>query len=62
MPPAAVELTKEATEMALTMKEKKAVTAEVAKRYQKVKKKERTLILDEFVSLTGYSRCYGAFK
>lgn len=47
--------------MALTMKEKKAVTAEVAKRYQKVKKKERTLILDEFVSLTGYSRCYGAF-
>lgn len=61
MPPKIVEMTKEATEMALTMKEKKAVTAEVAKRYQKARKKERKLILDEFVSLTGYSRCYGAF-
>lgn len=47
--------------MALSMKEKKAVAKETAKRYQKATKKERGLILDEFTSLTSYTRCYASF-
>jgi len=47
--------------MALTMREKKAVTKEVAKRYNRVKKKEKGKILDELVVLTGYNRCYASF-
>lgn len=47
--------------MALMMQEKKTITREVAKRYQRTSKKEKGLILDEFVRLTGYTRCYGAF-
>jgi hypothetical protein len=43
------------------MKEKKTITREVARRYQKATKKEKWLILDEFVKLTGYTRCYAAF-
>jgi len=44
----------------LTMKEKKVVTREVSKRYKKARKGEKRLILDEFVSLTGYNRSYAA--
>jgi len=47
--------------MALTMKEKRAVTKEVAARYQRAAKKERGLILGEFVKLTGYNRSYAAY-
>lgn len=47
--------------MALTMQEKKAITREVARRYQKASKNEKGLILDEFIKLTGYTRCYAAF-
>jgi len=42
----------------LTMRQKKAVTRELGKRYQKARKKEKTVILDEFIQLTGYNRCY----
>ena len=42
----------------LTMRQKKAVTRELRKRYQKARKKEKTVILGEFTQLTGYNRCY----
>jgi len=42
----------------LTMRQKKAVTRELRKRYQKARKKEKTVILDELTQLTGYNRCY----
>jgi hypothetical protein len=40
--------------MGLTMKEKKAVTRQVRSRYQKAGRKEKSAILDEFISITGY--------
>jgi hypothetical protein len=40
------------------MQEKKALTREVSKRYQKAGKKEKTAILDELVKTTGYNRKY----
>ncbi len=46
--------------MGLTMKERKAVTKELANRYWKAGKKEKGRILDELVGLTGYNRCYAA--
>jgi hypothetical protein len=42
--------------MGLNMKEKKAVTREYKPRYQKVSKKEKKALLDEFIKLTGYHR------
>jgi len=47
--------------MSLSLKERKAVVKEEATRYQKVTKKEKGKILDEFGKLTGYSRCYAAY-
>jgi len=44
--------------MGLTMQEKKALTREVSRRYQKAGKKEKTAILDELVKNTGYNRKY----
>jgi hypothetical protein len=44
--------------MGLTMKEKKALSQEVAKRYQQAGKKEKGQILNEFVENTGYNRKY----
>jgi len=44
----------------LAMNHKKAVTAEISKKYIKATKKEKTKILDEFINLTGYNRTYGA--
>lgn len=44
--------------MGLTMKEKKAVTREVSKRYQEASKKEKTLMLNELVKTTEYNRKY----
>ncbi|MCQ2398247.1 MAG: transposase family protein [Sphaerochaetaceae bacterium] len=44
--------------MGLTLKEKKAVTAQIVTRYAKAGKNEKTKILDEFVQLTGYNRKY----
>jgi hypothetical protein len=47
--------------MGLEMKVKRAILKELAKRYQRGSKKERSLILDEFVGLTGYNRCYSSW-
>jgi hypothetical protein len=47
--------------MGLTMNERKSVTRQLAPRYQKARKKDRKLILNEFVSLTEYNRHYAAF-
>lgn len=44
--------------MGLTMKEKQALTREVCVRYRSCKKKDKTIILDEFVKTTGYNRKY----
>jgi len=46
--------------MGLTMHERKAVTNELAKRYQQAPKGERGRLLREFVRLTGYSHCYAS--
>ena len=46
--------------VALTMHQKKAVTKEQAKRYARAGKREKSLILDEFVALTGYHRVHAA--
>jgi len=42
------------------MKERKAITAEVAGRYQRETKKKKGLILNEFTALTGYNRSYAS--
>lgn len=47
--------------MGLTMHERHAVTRELTHRYQHGTKKERTQILDEFIRITGYTRCYARF-
>ena len=44
----------------LTMREKKALTAEIQDRYGKATKKARSKILDEFTANTGYNRNYAA--
>ena len=40
------------------MRQKKAVTKELKDRYQRASKKEKTMMLNEFIRLTGYNRCY----
>ena len=45
-------------EMGLTIKEKRAVTKEIVQRYQKARKKQKGVILDEFTAFTGYNRDY----
>jgi len=47
--------------MRLTMTERKKATAVVAVRYQKARKKEKGVILDEFTQLTGYGRRYASY-
>jgi hypothetical protein len=47
--------------MRLTMTERKKATAVVAARYQKARKKEKRIILDEFIKLTGYGRRYASY-
>jgi len=44
--------------MGLKMAEKKAISAEISKRYQKAGKKQKGKILDEFCQTTGYNRKY----
>ena len=44
----------------LTMRQKKAVTRELRDRYRKSSKNEKTIMLDEFIRLTRYSRSYAA--
>ena len=47
--------------MGLTMSERRAITREVAKRYQKAQKKEKWKMLNEFVETIGYTRCYASY-
>ena len=47
--------------MDLTMRERRAVTWELAKPYHKALKKEKGRLLDEMVRLTGYNRCYASW-
>jgi len=47
--------------MGLTMKEKQALTRQVAARYRKAGKKEKGKILDEFVKTTRYRRKYAGW-
>jgi hypothetical protein len=44
--------------MGLPMNERKAVTRETSGEYHKAGKKEKGLILDQYVRLTGYNRKY----
>jgi len=44
----------------LTMRQKKAITAEVSSRYIKATKKDKGKILDEFSTTAGYNRVYAA--
>jgi len=44
----------------LTMRHKKAITAEIQNRYIKANKKSKSKILDEFSATTGYNRVYAA--
>jgi len=45
----------------ISMVVRKVISKEVAKRYQKARKREKSKILDEFVELTGYNRKYGSW-
>ena len=47
--------------MRLTMHERHAVVREISSRFQHARKKERGQILNEFVELPGYTRCYAVF-
>jgi hypothetical protein len=47
--------------MRLTMKERKKATAIVAPRYQKARKKDKGIMLNEFIELTGYGRRYASY-
>ena len=40
--------------MALSMRERQAITREMARRYVRAGKRERGLMLDELCALTGY--------
>ena len=42
------------------MRQKKAVTRELRDRYRKSSKKEKTIMLDEFIRLTRYNHSYAA--
>ncbi|MDI6765205.1 MAG: hypothetical protein QME52_00005 [Bacteroidota bacterium] len=45
----------------LTLKERRIMTKAFARRYQQATKKQKTLILDQFCSSTGYARAYASF-
>jgi len=47
--------------MRFTMKERQKITVALAGRYQRVRKKEKVLLLNEFIALTGYTRSYGTY-
>jgi len=46
--------------MALSMRERQAITKEMARRYVRAGKRERGLMLDELCALAGYNRSYAA--
>jgi len=45
----------------LNMRQKKAVTKELKKRYSKATKKKKSIMLDEFCATTGYNRSYASW-
>lgn len=45
----------------LTMREKKKISKKMAQRYQKASKKEKGELLEQFISLTEYNRCYASW-
>lgn len=45
----------------MELKVKKIITNEIAKRYQKARKKEKNNILNEFCKLTNYNRMYASY-
>jgi hypothetical protein len=45
----------------LDMRQKKAVTKELKKRYNKATKKQKGVMLDEFCATAGYNRCYASW-
>ena len=47
--------------MGFTMKERHAIVRELSSRFQLSGKKERSEILNNFVQLSGYTRCYAAY-
>jgi len=47
--------------MAFSMHERYALIRELSPRYQRSGKAERTRMLDEFVTMTGYTRCYASY-
>jgi hypothetical protein len=47
--------------MGLTMHERHALVREQSSRFRQLGKKERSEMLDHFVQMTGYTRCYAAF-
>lgn len=47
--------------MGLSMQERHAIVRELSSRFQHSTKKERGRILNDFVQLTGYTRCYAAY-
>lgn len=47
--------------MRLTVSERYKATKITAARYQKAAKKKKGAILDEFIELTGYDRCYASY-
>jgi hypothetical protein len=47
--------------MRLTVREKQKATKITAARYQRASKKQKGIILDEFMELTGYDRCYASY-
>lgn len=46
--------------MALSMRERQAITREMARRYARAGKRERGVMLDELCALTGYNRSYAS--
>jgi hypothetical protein len=46
--------------VALSMRERQAITKEMARRYVRASKRERGLMFDELCALAGYNRSYAA--
>lgn len=44
--------------MRIGMKARQALTAATAGHYQRARKKEKSVLLDQFIAATGYSRCH----
>ncbi len=45
----------------LDLMTRKKISRQLAKRYRKASKKEKSQILNEFCALTGYNRSYASF-